>query len=683
VSGLVALVNHSGAPIEERALWNILRAAPHRGPDGAWVHVDGAAGLGYAKLAVTPEDVAARQPLASPLTGCVVTADARLDNRAELLAVLRGDWLRGADAEVPDAALILRAYEVWGGGAARRLLGDFAFVVWDPRARRLVCARDTSGQRPLFYRADRQTFAAASEIRQLLQDPSVAVTPSEERLLDFLVPANLWVNEKDCADTFFVGIRAVPAGHTLTLGVGEGESVPRIERYWALEPPAEIRYRTEEEYAEHFRALFFEAVRARLRSAGDVGMLLSGGLDSSSVACVAQELYRTGRAARGVTAYSMVFEGLECDERPLVEDVRAKSGLPVEFVPAPVGLWGAHLEPSELLTSPLDRPDARWALYAQAERRGLRVVLTGDIADGCVRGSPLVFDALLRRGRWRELRRHLAAYRAWSDDGLRRIAALYCAAPLLPLGAQRAVMAAWQRRAILRDRRLLPAWLTEPVRAELGRRHLEISLERERSRRFSSPAREEEYRLLYPPEVARTPAGSPVETWRPVAERRLHEFLLAVPPELKYAPHQDTNDAYAAGKRLPRMALRGLLPESIRTRTYQTHFAAVFERELETHWPALEATFGPGGTPEVARRGYVEAAPFWDRLCQVRAGYRPRDFMYVLRLVEVEMWLRSFSAPRTAFPGGAGTWGTSAEASEIPGTTQDQHFRHGSARVPA
>src|SRR5207249_1849001 len=107
-----------------------------------------------------------------------------------------------------------------------------------------------------------------------------------------------------------------------------------MRRYWELEPPAELRYRTDDEYAEHFLALFSEVVGARLRSSRPLGAMLSGGLDSSSVVCMAQELYRAGRAdARGFTSFSLVFDGLECDERHLIGDIQAKYGFQARFVP--------------------------------------------------------------------------------------------------------------------------------------------------------------------------------------------------------------------------------------------------------------------------------------------------------------------------------------------------------------
>jgi asparagine synthase (glutamine-hydrolysing) len=184
------------------------------------------------------------------------------------------------------------------------------------------------------------------------------------------------------------------------------------------------------------------------------------------------------------------------------------------------------------------------------------------------------------------------------------------------------------------------------LRGELGERHLALCLAAERGRRFGSPAREAEYRLLYPPEVARHPAPWPVEIWRPFADRRLHEFMLAIPPEQKFEPHPATDDFYAGSKQVVRRAMRGILPESIRTRTSKTVFRGVFEDEVASHWTTYASAFGPSAKPEVARRGYVEPRLFWQRLQELRDGRSGADLIYVMQIVGLESWLRTFALPR-------------------------------------
>jgi asparagine synthase (glutamine-hydrolysing) len=642
VSGLAGLFHRDGRPADPAAVAAMLAAVPYRGLDGSGTWHEASVALGHVKLAVTPEDAADRQPIVSQATGCVLVADVRLDNRQDLLGVFP-DLRASAGERVSDAAIVLRAYEVWGEDSFARLLGDFALVIWDARRRCLVAARDTSGQRPLYYRADLGTFAFASEIHQLFQDPAVAMAPNEARILDDLTPHFVYQNEQDRAATYYDGILALPAGHRLNVT----EDELQVRQYWTFQPPRELRYRRDEDYEAHFRDLLFDVVAARLRSSHPVGALLSGGLDSSSVVCVAQELYRAGRATDGgFVSLSAVFDGLECDERMFVEDVREKYRLDARFVRAAERAARLALAPAGFRASPLPGTGEREALLEEAERSGVRAVLTGDVADACVRGSRAVLDSLILHGRLAAFRRHLRAYRRATGASSRQVAIELCLLPLLPLFVQRPAHAALTRRLLTRYRRqLLPSWMAAPYQEQVAERNLELSLEVERHRQFRSPARELEYRLLYPPSAAPLPAGWPVEIRRPFADRRLHEFLLAIPPEQKFEPHPDTDEPYAGSKWLVRRALRGILPESVRTRTTPTHFGAVFVEELRRRWSEYEAAFGPGAKSEVAGRGLVNQDAFWSRLEALRNGAHAPDLLYVVRVVGLETWLRALAQP--------------------------------------
>jgi asparagine synthase (glutamine-hydrolysing) len=196
----------------------------------------------------------------------------------------------------------------------------------------MICARDTSGQRTLFYRYDSHTFAAATEIQQLLQAPRVPVEPDHERIRDSLVPLTFYRNVKDQERTYYRGIWSVPAGHVLTVDATD----LRLHQYWELTPPAEIRYASLDDYAEHFLSLFSTVIEDRLRTSWPVGATLSGGMDSSSIVCTAQEVLRTKAGdVPGFTSFSIVYPGLECDERPLIEMVQDAYGFNAVYIPRP------------------------------------------------------------------------------------------------------------------------------------------------------------------------------------------------------------------------------------------------------------------------------------------------------------------------------------------------------------
>ncbi len=638
MGALAGIFNVDGEPADRHLLGRMLAAAPYFALEGIAVWAGGEAGLGAGRFDLTPEDAAAAQPVVSARTGCVAVADARLDNRAELVTRLRVAGGR----PVGDAELILLAYEAWGEDLGRHLLGDFAFIIWDPARRSLVCGRDPTGQRRLFYYWDGRRFLAASEVHQLFQDPSVPVRPNEGRILDDLVPLNMVRNAKDHPETFFDGINAVPAGHTVTVR----PDGLRLRRYYELRPPT-IRYRRDEEYPEHFRALLFDAVRDRLRSAGPVGVMLSGGLDSGSVACVAERLRADRPDLPRLTGFTLYFDGLECDERPFIGAISDLYGLPVRYVPFTGSSPRLRVEPAGFYETPnAGLTEARDALGAAVAGAGIRVVLSGETADSYVGGSWLVFDSLLRQGKFRDFLEYFRSYRRVAEEPLRTTLTLHCLGPLLPLAAQRRLMVLYYRRAIRRNRRLLPEWLAENLRQTLRARHLELSLELEGARRFSNPTLEAEYRLAWPPEAVRDLGPWPAQVWRPFGDVRLHEFMFGIPPEQKFRPHPETDSYYAGSKWLLRRAMAGVVPDVIRTRTVKTQFSPAFRVELERNWPVYAAVFGPGGDSEVARRGYIVPGLFWERLVMLREGIEGADFLYVLKLIGLETWLRSLRQPR-------------------------------------
>lgn len=638
MSGLAAIFHRDGRPVEQGSIQAMLQAVPHRGADGYNLSLFGPVGLGHAKLIVTAEDENEQQPLLGRGSQCALIADARLDNRLELLAALPATHPDASDAE-----LILRAYETWGLDSPSHLLGDFAFVIWDSRRERLICARDSSGQRTLHYRLDHRVFIVASEIHQLFQDPSVPIDPNEQRVLQFLVPSTVMNNHRESHATYFQGIYALPAGEILVVDA----KAEQRHRYWDLLSGREIRCGSDYDYSGHFVNILGEALRCRLRSSRPVGAMLSGGLDSSSLVCLAQHIYQLNLAEKhGFKAFSLLYDGLDCDERPFIEDIRSKYGLDTRYL-SMVGLGrDFDPEPNGFLSMPTMPVTSFDVVLGAASQEDVRVLLTGLFADNCFPWTWLFFSSLLRRGRVMEFWRYFRRYRFQSGERLRKIILLYCLVPLLPIELQKAVRVAFARRDFNRDRaELTPDWMPDQLRSKLVRRHWSHVVEAEQSRRFADDPRELMYRYLYPPEIAPVSLAHPVQLVHPFADRRVHEFMLSIPPEQIFEPHPFTGDYYAGHKAILRRGMGGILPESIRLRTQKTLFTSYVFRQTEKQWPDYVATFGPNGRSEIAVRGYVDAEKFWQRLQRLRAGEFFPDGMFVNRLLNLETWLRTFRLP--------------------------------------
>ncbi len=296
MSGIAGIFFKNGAEVAQADLAGMAASLRHRGPDGTLIWRQGEIGLLNCALHTTPESLLERMPASNPSQTAIITADARIDNRAELLESL---GFEEAHSTVTDSDLICAAYEAWGEKCANKLIGDFVFAIWDCKRRCLFCARDPMGVKALYYYDSPRIFAFASEIKSLLCLRDVPRELNEVRVADYLV--NLF---EDREITFYKGIKRIPAASTLLVTSGG----TKCARFWSLDPQREIRLRSDEEYAEAFLDLFTQCVRSRLRSAFPIASTLSGGVDSSAIACLSGKLL--GMKGKTLHTVSAIFPGV-------------------------------------------------------------------------------------------------------------------------------------------------------------------------------------------------------------------------------------------------------------------------------------------------------------------------------------------------------------------------------------
>ena len=245
-------------------------------------------------------------------------ADARIDNRPELVRCLSQS---DASEHDTDVALILKAFGAWGIEGLRRVVGDFVVAIWDERNHRLVCARDPVGVKPLYVRIAAGRVTVASQIPQLL----VAAERSPQLDLEYVADHLAFgVPRANGVTTPYDGITRLAPGHAL---VAERRAA-RVVRYWDWNVTPTLTYQRGEDYALHFLSLFTDAVRGRLRTSGPIWADLSGGLDSSSIVCVASELLAQRPNPQPLSTVSIVFDrAATSDERPWADHVRRKGSL--------------------------------------------------------------------------------------------------------------------------------------------------------------------------------------------------------------------------------------------------------------------------------------------------------------------------------------------------------------------
>jgi asparagine synthase (glutamine-hydrolysing) len=277
----------------------------HRGPDSDGTFVDEGVGLAARRLAII-DPAGGDQPIANEDGTCVVVQNGEIYNHAELRHQLERAGHRFR-SDHSDTEAIVHAYEEWGLDFARRLRGMFAIAIWDARARRLVLARDPFGIKPLYYRDADGELAFASELDAL---------PSGEIDLD-AVEAFLAFNSIPAPLSIFREIRKLRPGHVLTWEDG----VVRIERY-ARAGPLPVRHGEDEaELVEECRARLRDSVRAHLVSDVPVGVLLSGGVDSGTLAALAAQ-----ESSQPVRTFSIGFQEASFDELKGARAVAAAYG---------------------------------------------------------------------------------------------------------------------------------------------------------------------------------------------------------------------------------------------------------------------------------------------------------------------------------------------------------------------
>ena len=376
MSAIFGVLHWDDQPVESRLLESLGRLLPHHSEAASKTWVVAQSGLGCNYFPTTPEAISETLPYVHAETGIVITADARLDDREELVAAL--GLSLSSDRVWPDSALIAEAYLKWGAECPEHLTGDFAFGVWNPRQKSLFAARDHFGVKPFYYVAEERRFAFASEPRALLSLPGVNQAIDRVTVAGYL--ADIYDNS---SGTAFQAVRRLCASESALVSPGKCQ----ITRYYEPSPERTTGRHSDAEYAEAFRELFFKAVRRRLRSVGPVGCMLSGGLDSSAVACVAAQTVNEQPGAR-LELFSLVYpEQPKCDESRYIQAVVKQTRLPWHAVPR-----DNHRSIRDIrrLAEQIQEPNLPCAAFANgsvcaaAADRGMSVILDGHGGDETV-----------------------------------------------------------------------------------------------------------------------------------------------------------------------------------------------------------------------------------------------------------------------------------------------------------
>jgi asparagine synthase (glutamine-hydrolysing) len=625
VSGLVGILHHDGRPVDQTALDRMLAAIAHRGPDGSASHHGGRISLASNHLGTSSQ--ATEAPLLTD-RDLTLAADVRLDNRDELALTL--GLPKGSTS---DAALIVGAYRRWGEDCPGHLLGDFAFALWDAGRQTLFCARDHFGVKPFYYHADNRGFAFASEMKALLTLPQVPRRIDEKRIADFLVALI-----DDAGSTIYTDIACLPPRHSLMVT----QAGVVLRAYWHLEPgtpPAG-------DAAEQLRAIFAEAVGCRLRGGDAIGAMLSGGLDSSSIACVAAPILMNERRAP-LRTFSLVFDKTpELSERQFIEAVLSKGGFD------PVFIDSDHYDPfadadgllaiqGSVYLAPGLAVSRR--LYQAAAQNGIRALLDGHGGDEVISHGHGRLHELARAGRWLALWREASG--ASSTFGKSRWPVF--GAYFKHYGPARSVQRARRlaARALGRGPPTAdehPRW-SRMVNPDLLARTDLVERYGAMRKAEATATKSEQTRhawLLDAPRVSKSfavldhaAAASGVEPRYPFWDKRLVELCLSLPSDEKL------RDGWA--RSILRRAMAGILPASVQWRRDKLDFGPHIVRGMLTrHRELLHQVIheGSGDLGAFVERSEVAAA--YARIVAKPDAFDGYDVQVVWRATMLALWLR-------------------------------------------
>ncbi|MGB2590691.1 MAG: asparagine synthase-related protein [Candidatus Acidiferrum sp.] len=605
--------NTDGLPVDREYLTKAGEMLGPYGPDGGDAYIKDNVGILYRAFHTTKESRQDAQPHITP-SGAVICWDGRLDNREELVWELRGKVAPSAT----DLAIVAAAYEAWGTKCFAKFTGDWAISVWDPKSRSLILAKDLIGTRHLYYSADQKQITWSTILDPLILLANKKFALEEEYIagwLSFFPATHL---------TPYVGIHSVPPSCFVRLASGR----QTVSKYWDFDPSKRIHYRTDSEYEEHFRHVFGEAVRRRLRSDSPVLAELSGGMDSSSIVCMADTIIARGAAETPRLDTVSYHDDSEpnWNEKPYFMKVEAKRGRAGCHIDVSTGeTFQFEFDSDEFVATPgsVGKPSAVAKQFATCcSSQGNRLLLSGTGGDEVTGGVPTPIPELMdliARAKFKRLQRQLKFWalnkrKPWFYLLFETLRGIF---PSALVGEPKPIP--------------VPQWFS---RAFVSRNRAALKGYRPRLKLFGSlPSFQDSQNTL---EALRRQLGCssercdpPIEKCHPYLDRDLLEFLFAVPVEQLLRPGQRRS--------LMRRSLVGIVPDELLNRRRKAYLTRSPMAATATSGAKLIEKYHQ---LKGASLGIFDAEAFFNALQKARQG-ETFPIVPLMRSISVESWLWS------------------------------------------
>jgi asparagine synthase (glutamine-hydrolysing) len=606
--------NFDGKPVDRDYLEKVKASLAPYGPDHAGSYSKDNVSILYHAFHTTKESRRETQPHVTE-SGAILTWDGRLDNRADLIHHL-SDVLTVASTDVE---IVTAAYESWLEGCFARLIGDWAISIWNPSTRSLVLAKDPLGTRHLYYSFDNEHVAWSS-----ILDPLVLLARKTFKISEEYIAG--WLSFNPAAHlTPYVGIHSVPPSCSVLVRRGWHT----VRKYWDFDPEKRIHYGRDAEYEEHFRTVFGEAVRRRLRSDSPILAELSGGMDSSSIVCMADTIIAGGalETSRLDTISCYDDSDSSWNERPYftkVEEKLGRTGCHVDAASQQMFIFDLEnglFEPTPVCAaSHLDGVAKQFISCVQSH--GNRVVLSGVGGDEVMGGVPTAtpqLQDLFAEVRFRELARQLKVWalstrKPWFHLLVEAIREFL---PVALVGASKFRQpATWLNPSFIRRNRLALAGYPERLRFFGSRPTFQATMSTLDALR----------RQLACKTSAQKP---PYEKRYPYLDLSLLEFVFSIPRE----------QLIRAGQRrsLMRRALVGIVPNEILNRKRKAFVARRPRTAISAQWASLLALSQHMSSSSL---GIVHQDRFIESLQNAKNNNKV-PLVLLMRTILLEVWLRT------------------------------------------
>ena len=607
--------NFDGRPVDRKLLENLSDSLRQQGPDGESCYVSGSVALLYRPFHTTAESRQEKQPYMSR-RGFILTWDGRLDNRKVLISDLRSD----IDSSPTDVAIVAAAFDRWENDSFPRIIGDWAISIWKPDQGELIFAVDYMAVRHIFYYLKNDRLWWSTDL-----SPLVLLSGDKFHIDDDYI-AGYFAHEPDAHVTPYREIREVPAGQSVRIRNGDAS----VQRFWRFSPKSRIRYKTDAEYEEHFRYVFRQSVQRRLRSASPLLAELSGGLDSSSIVCMADDIIAKGGEQFPSLDTISYYDNTEPrgDDSIYFQKIEQKRGrVGTHIDGSRVGSLAASLQCAEFSPFPgalgiaQKLSDERAAVVREG---GYRVVLSGIGGDEFMGGVPdprAHLGDLILQFKFVELAKQLIAWslvkrRPWIHL-LWQSAIDVLPASLGQYLAREAKVEPWIRKDFAKRTRLAYRQLDVDV-------HFGLWLPTRRS--YIGGV------LLMANKLAKYTSVSTLEEARyPYLDQNLIEFVLSIPASQLLRPGERRS--------LMRRSLAGIVPEEILSRRTKQVGARTPVLVLDRHWDELQNIYA---TSLSSRLGYVHEDRFLKVISDARIG-KTVPLVRVLWTISLEYWLRDLA----------------------------------------